>query len=48
MNMLSSGYPFLTPFSFDIMKNKLDYYRGKDCMKNFSKDFPLLDTNIIN
>ena len=23
--------------SFDKTKNKLDYYRGKDCMKNFKK-----------
>ena len=28
-----SGYSFFTQFSFDTAKNKLDYYRGKNCMK---------------
>ena len=30
---IPSGY-----CSFDVAKNKLDYYRGKDCVKNFCKD----------
>ena len=30
---IPSGY-----CSFDAAKNKLDYYRGKDCVKNFCKD----------
>ena len=29
-----SGYSLLTHCSFDKTKNKLDYYRGEDCMKN--------------
>ena len=33
----SSGYSLFTHCSFDVTKNKLDYYRGKDCMKNFVK-----------
>ena len=31
----SSGYSLFTNCSFDTTKNKLDYYRGKNCMKNF-------------
>ena len=30
-----SGYSLFTHCSFDAAKNKLDYYRGKNCMKNF-------------
>ena len=33
-----SGYSIFTHWLFDQTKNKLDYYRGKDCMKKFSKD----------
>ena len=32
-----SGYSLFSHFTFDTTKNKLDYYRGKDCMKNFCK-----------
>ena len=32
------GYSFFTQYSFDATKNKLDYYKGKDCMKGFCKD----------
>ena len=41
---IPSGYSIFTHFSFDQTKNKLDHYRGKDCMKKFSKDLrePLL------
>ena len=28
-----SGYSLFTNCSFDTTKNKLDYYRGEDCMK---------------
>ena len=28
-----SGYSIFTRSSFDKSKNKLNYYRGKDCMK---------------
>ena len=33
-----SGYSLITQSSFDATKNKLDCYRGKDCMKRFCKD----------
>ena len=33
-----SGYSLFTHCSFDETKNKLDYYRGEDCMKKFCKD----------
>ena len=31
----SSGYSLFTHCSFNKTKNKLDYYRGEDCLKNF-------------
>ena len=43
-----SGYSLFTNCSFDQSKNKLDYYRGKDCMKKFSKDLRIQATKIIN
>ena len=33
-----SGYSLFTDCSFDKSKNKLNHYRGKDCMKKFCKD----------
>ena len=33
-----SGYSIFTRCSFDKSKNKLNYYRGEDCMKRFCKD----------
>ena len=33
----ASGYSLFTCSSFDITENKLDCYRGKDCMKDFCK-----------
>ena len=33
--ILLSGYSLFTHCSFDKTKNKLDYYRGEDCMKKF-------------
>ena len=44
----SSGYSLFTHCSFDKTKNKLDYYRGKDCMKKFCKDLKEHATKIIN
>ena len=35
---ISSGYSLFSHCLFDKTKNKLDYYRGKNCMKNFSLD----------
>ena len=43
-----SGYSSFTHCSFDKSKNKLDYYRGKDCMKKFSKDLREHAAKIIN
>ena len=43
-----SGYSLFTHCSFDKTKNKLDYYRGKDCMKTFCKDLRKHATKIFN
>ena len=48
-----SGYSLFTHCSFDSMelhstKNKLDCYRGKDCMEKFCKDLKKHATKIIN
>ena len=42
------GFSLFTQCSFDATKNKLDCYRGKDCMKRFSKDLKGHVTKIIN
>ena len=43
-----SGYSLFTHCSFDKSKNKLNYYRGDDCMKKFCKDLRKHATKIIN
>ena len=43
-----SVYSLFTHCSFDRTKNKLDYYRGKNCMKNFCLDSREYSTKIIN
>ena len=43
-----SGYSLFTHCSFEKLKNKLDHYRGKDCMKKFCKDLRTHATKIIN
>ena len=43
-----SGYSLFTYCSFDNSKNKLNYYRGEDCMKKFCKDLRTHATKIIN
>ena len=43
-----SGYSLFTHCSFATTKNKLDYYRGKNCMKNFCLDLREHVTKIIN
>ena len=43
-----SSYSVFTHCSFDTTKNKLDYYRGKYCMKNFCLDLREPATKIIN
>ena len=45
---IASGYSLFTHCSFDATKNKLDYYRGKNCMKKCSKDLKNHATIIIN
>ena len=45
---IPSGYSIFSHFSFDQTKNKLNYYRGKDCMKKFCKDLREHATKIIN
>ena len=47
-NHTPSGYSSFTHFSFDKTKNKLGYYRGKNCMKNFCLDLKEHATKIIN
>ena len=43
-----SGYSLFTHCSVDTTKNKLDYYRGKNCMKNFCLDLREHAIKIIN
>ena len=43
-----SRYSLITHCSFDTTKIKLDYYRGKNCMKNFCLDLREHATKIIN
>ena len=43
-----SGYSMFTHCSFDRTKNKLDYYRGENCVKNFYLDLREHATKIIN
>ena len=44
----ASGYSFFKSCSFDTAKNKLDYDRSKNCMKNFCLDLRKHATKIIN
>ena len=44
----ASGYSLLTHCSFDTTKDKLDYYRGKNCMKIFCLDLKEHATEIIS
>ena len=43
-----SGYSLFTHCPFDTTKNKLDYYRGKNCTKNFCPDLKEHATETIN
>ena len=43
-----SGYSIFTHCSFNELKNKLNYYRGDDCMKKFCEDLREHSTKIIN
>ena len=42
------GYSIFTHCSFDKSKNKLNYYRGEDCIKRFCKDLKEHTKKIIN
>ena len=44
----SSGYSLFTNWSSDSARNKLDCYRGKDCMEKFCKNLKEHATKIIN
>ena len=43
-----SGYSLFSHILFDKTKNKLDYYRTRNCMKNFSLDLREHAEKIIN
>ena len=43
-----SGYSIFTNCTFDKSYNKLNYYRGEDCLKRFYKDFRDHATRIID
>ena len=43
----ASGYSLLAHCSFDTTENKLDYYRGKNYMKNFCLDLKEHATKMI-
>ena len=45
---IPSGYSIFTHCSFDESKNKLNYYRGDDCMEKFCIDLREHSTKIIN
>ena len=45
---IPSGYSIFTSCLFDESKNKLNYYRGNDCMKKFCEDLRIHATKIIN
>ena len=42
------GYSFFKNCSFDPTKNKLDCYKGEDCMEKFCKDLREHATKTIN
>ena len=44
----ASGYSLFRNCLFDVTKNKLDCYGGKDCMENFCHDLKKHATKIIN
>ena len=43
-----SSYSLFTNCSFDTIKNKLNYFRCKNCMKNFCVDLGEQATKMIN
>ena len=47
-NHTPSGYSLFRSCPFDPTKNKLDCYRGRDCMENFCRNLKEHATRIIN
>ena len=45
---MPSGYSLFTNCSFESTKNKLDCYKGKDCMESFCKDLREHTLKIVN
>ena len=45
---ITLGYSLVTCCSYDKSKNERKYYRGKDCLEMFCKDFREQATKIIN
>ena len=43
-----SGYSLFTNCSSDAAKNKIDCYRGKDCIEKFCKDLREHTMRIVN
>ena len=43
-----SGYSIYTSCSFDKSQNKLNHYRGEDCMRRFCKDLRDHPTRIVD
>ena len=43
-----SGYSLFAHYSFDLTKNRLDCYKGNDCMERFCKNQKEHATKIIN
>ena len=41
----ASDYSLFTHRSFDVTKNKHDYYRGKDCVKIFCRKLKKMQQN---
>ena len=44
----SSGWSMLIRCSFDEIENKLNYYRGKDCIDKLCKNLKEIATETIN
>ena len=45
---MPSGYSLFTNCSSDAAKNKIDCYRGKDCIEKFCKDLREHTVRIVN
>ena len=45
---MSSGYSIFTSCSLSLTENKLDCYKGEDCMERFCKDLKEQAMKTIN